>query len=109
MVLLSQDRWEKTWEIITRMARTLKDDHGLFDFKKLESERGSLVYVMRTYPAMKPYLRGIHATLDSWQPNQDKEGWKLPKEKKPRANEDAVNQSEDPLGYDNDCTDWCTK
>jgi len=65
-VLLSQDQWEKTWEIIVGIARTLKEDNGFFDFKKFESERGSLVYVMRTYLAMKPYLRGIHAILDSW-------------------------------------------
>jgi len=65
-VLLSQDQWEKTWEIIVGIARTLKEDNGFFDFKKFESERGSLVYVMRTYLAMKPYLQGIHAILDSW-------------------------------------------
>jgi len=65
-VLLSQERWEKTWAIITGIAQTLKDDKGLFEFKKLESERGSLMYIMQTYLAMKPYLRGIHATLDSW-------------------------------------------
>jgi len=108
-VLLSQDRWEKTREIIAGIARTLKDNNGIFDFKKLESERGSLVYVMRTYPAMKPYLRGIHATLDSWRPDRDKEGWKRPKTKKQKGNEDAVNLTEDLVAYDDDQMDWCDK
>ena len=26
---------------------------------------------------MKPYLKGIHQTLDSWRKGRDKEGWKL--------------------------------
>jgi hypothetical protein len=27
---------------------------------------------------MTPYLKGIHQTLDSWRPNRDDDGWKLP-------------------------------
>ena len=46
--------------------------------KKLESWRGFLIYVGRTYSQMKPYFRGIHATLDGWRPDRDEEGWKLP-------------------------------
>ena len=26
---------------------------------------------------MKPYLKGIHQTLDSWRKGRDKDGWKL--------------------------------
>jgi len=44
--------------------------------KQLESVRGSLVYLSRTYPALVPYLKGIHLTLDSWRPNRDSQGWK---------------------------------
>ncbi len=95
------------------MARTLDKNHGIFEFKKLESERGSLVYVMRTYPAMKPYLRGIHATLDSWHPDRDKDGWKMPPKKKQKGNREAdvlaPLQVEDLHGYEDDCTDWCDK
>jgi hypothetical protein len=32
----------------------------------LEKIRGFLNYVMQVYPAMIPYLRGFHGTLDSW-------------------------------------------
>jgi hypothetical protein len=26
---------------------------------------------------MKPFLKGIHHTLDSWRPNRDRDGWKI--------------------------------
>lgn len=44
----------------------------------LESYRGTLVYISRTYPSITPYLKGIHLTIDSWYPHRDNEGWKLP-------------------------------
>jgi hypothetical protein len=47
--------------------------------KTLESYRGSLVYVQHTYPVITPYLKGFHLTIDSWRPDRDKEGWRLPK------------------------------
>jgi hypothetical protein len=51
---------------------------GSLDFKSLESKRGFLIYVTRTYPSMVPYLKGMHLTLDSWRPYRDADGWKLP-------------------------------
>ena len=78
--LVSQERWNKTLEGIRWMRKAL-DDAGsgrLLHRKKLESWRGFLIYVGRTYSQMKPYFRGIHATLDGWRPDRDEEGWKLP-------------------------------
>jgi hypothetical protein len=46
--------------------------------KELLSDRGFLVYVTRTYPAMVPYLKGFHLTIEMWQGSRDTEGWKLP-------------------------------
>ena len=86
-VLVSQEKWEKTQEIITYLADTLKEG-GVFLHKTLESHRGFLIYIMRTYPAMKPYLRGVHATLDSWRPGRDAEGWKLPPRRKSGSDEE---------------------
>jgi len=45
--------------------------------KTLESYRGFLVYVSRTYPSLVPYLKGIHLTLDSWRGNRDLDGWRI--------------------------------
>jgi hypothetical protein len=51
--------------------------------KELESCRGFLVYVTRTYGAMVPYLKGVHHTLDSWRPERDVDGWKFQRVTKP--------------------------
>jgi hypothetical protein len=55
---------------------------GSLDFKSLESKRGFLIYVTRTYPSMVPYLKGMHLTLDSWRPNWDAEVGSSPLETK---------------------------
>ena len=36
-----------------------------------------MIYLSRTYRSIKPYLKGINQTLDSWRKGRDKEGWKL--------------------------------
>ncbi len=45
--------------------------------KELLSDRGFLVFVTRTYPAMIPYLKGFHLTIEMWRGGRDSEGWKL--------------------------------
>jgi hypothetical protein len=56
---------------------SLKED-GIIDFKILESYKGFLIYISRTYPSITPYLKGIYITLDSWRPWRDEKAWKLP-------------------------------
>jgi hypothetical protein len=58
--------------------------------KELLSERGFLVYVTRTYPAMVPYLKGFHLTIEMWRGGRDAEGWKIPE-----GNEDLLAEVED--------------
>jgi len=48
-----------------------------FDHKEMEKQRGFLVYVTRTYPALVPYLKAIHLMLDSWRVGRDDEGWRM--------------------------------
>jgi len=45
--------------------------------KELLSDQGFLVYVTRTYPAMVPYLKGFHLTIELWCGGRDADGWKL--------------------------------
>ena len=40
-------------------------------------DQGFLVYVTRTYPAMVPYLKGFHLTIDMWRGGRNIEGWKV--------------------------------
>ena len=51
----------------------------MLSHKELLADRGFLVYVMQTFPAMVPYLKGFHLTIEMWRGGRDAEGWKLPK------------------------------
>ena len=75
-LLVSMARWEKTKFIIESLQHEMRV-HKSFHFKDLESWRGYLIYVTRTYTAMKPYLKGLHQTLDSWREYRGEDGWKL--------------------------------
>jgi hypothetical protein len=72
---VSQDRWDKMKGIVKRIQGELTST-GRIDHKELERNRGRLVYGTKGYPAMKPYLKGIHLTLNSWRKGRDAEGWK---------------------------------
>jgi len=74
-VLCTQDKWEKACGYIRSLQETC---HGsnVFNHKELESIWGFLIYVIRTYPAFTPYLKGIHLMLGSWRPHRNEEGWK---------------------------------
>eukprot|EP00978_Attheya_sp_CCMP212_P022894 scaffold69081_cov41-Attheya_sp.AAC.1 len=44
--------------------------------KRLEQIRGFLNYVAQTYTWLRPYLIGVHMTINGWRPNRDDEGWR---------------------------------
>ena len=94
-LLISLERWEKTKLILSSIREQVEID-GTVDFKALESWRGYLIYVSRTYPAMVPYLKGIHQTLDSWRPHRGRDGWKMRQRDIDmlRRNSDASNAKE---------------
>ncbi len=75
-VLISQERWQKTKEIIAWMKKEI-NANGSLEYKTLESCRGYMVYISRTYPSIVPYLKGIHLTLGSWRPWRKDDGWKF--------------------------------
>lgn len=74
-VKCTMEKWQKTKAILAALKRLLEAGASL-DRKELEKQRGFLVHVARTYPAVVPYLKGLHLTIDSWRPNRDKDGWK---------------------------------
>jgi hypothetical protein len=77
-VSVSQERWDKAKNMILWIDDALKSNECPLNFKTLESYRGFLIYISRTYPSITLYLKRIHLTLDSWWPWRDDEGWKLP-------------------------------
>jgi hypothetical protein len=72
----SQERWDKAKGILSWIHSQLLSGTTI-PLKPLESHRGFLIYLVRTYPAINPYLKGIHLTLDSWRPWRHDDGWKM--------------------------------
>jgi hypothetical protein len=77
-VLTSVEKWAKMKSILEKWWVRLEDrDAPELAHKELLSDSGFLVYVTRTYPAMVPYLKGFHLTIEMWQGGRDADGWKL--------------------------------
>ena len=75
-LLVSEEKWAKTKYWIDWVLEHVEKVEGICH-KELLSCRGFLIYVTRTYTPFKPYLRGLHKTIDGWRPFRDEEGWKL--------------------------------
>ena len=67
-VLTSIEKWAKLRAILKKwwdLISTGKEVNKIrLPHKELLSGQGSLVYVTRTYPAMIPYLKGFHLTIE---------------------------------------------
>jgi hypothetical protein len=74
-VEVSQERWDKTKLILKGLEEVLEGDDPSFSHKTLLKYHGFLINVARTYPAMIPYLKGLHLTIKHWRDNRDPEGW----------------------------------
>lgn len=76
IVLTSQEKWDRTRDICKHWFAKVMEGEKELHFKSLQSDRGFLVYVANAYPAMKPYLKGFHLSLEMWRGGRDEEGWK---------------------------------
>ena len=80
-VLTSVEKWLKLRAVLEKWSDRMIERRGekeiKLSHKELLSDRGFLVYVTRTYPAMVPYLKGFHLTIEMWRGGRDSEGWKL--------------------------------
>jgi hypothetical protein len=86
--LITQSCWDKAKRILGEFTKLFARECANTKSDKkpevwlpravLESGRGFLIYITRTYTTMIPYLKGLHLTIDSWRPNRDADGWKLP-------------------------------
>jgi hypothetical protein len=74
-VLVTQEKWDKMKRRLVALVCDMAEVEWL-DLKSIESARGFLIYVSRTYRPMIPFLLGIHHTLNSWRPNRGKNGWR---------------------------------
>ena len=77
MKSLSAERWAKTKHWLAEIRKGYNDwlarpdARGGLDRHLLERARGFLVYVARAYTPLRPYLKGIHLTIDGWRPDRD--------------------------------------
>ena len=76
-VLTSREKWSKLKAILRKWKDALAAPSPQLSHKELMSDRGFLVYVTRSYPAMVPYLKGFHLTIEMWRGGRDADGWKL--------------------------------
>lgn len=68
-VTADTDKWNKAKAMVDKIIGMIHQDPTKLSRKRLEEARGFLNYVVRTYPALKPYLTGLHLTIDGWHPN----------------------------------------
>jgi len=66
-ITTSQDKWDKGRAYIEELQSAYTTaDRPCFDCKTLERMRGCLVHLQWVYPAITPFLKGLHLTIDSW-------------------------------------------
>ncbi len=77
-VLTSSEKWDKMKTILKkRLGRISGPSSERLSHKELLFDRGFLVNVTRTYPAMVSYLKGFHLTIKMWRGGRDSDGWKV--------------------------------
>ena len=75
--LVLQEMWDTTRRLIAFMVGMEKEGRDGMPRARMESIRGFLVYVYRTYSYMTPYLKGVHLNLYIWRPYMYEDGWRL--------------------------------
>ena len=70
-------KWRKTKLLVEEVEGFLLADSDALPLKRLLLIRGYLNYVVRTYPWLSPYLKGLHLTINRWRPSRDAKGYRL--------------------------------
>jgi hypothetical protein len=73
---ITTEKWGKTKSLIQELESLLLSSEGM-PLRRLLSVRGFLNYVVRTYPWLNPYLKGLHLTIDGWREGKDADGYGL--------------------------------
>ena len=61
--MVSQEKWDKTKRLIHELVDMVTCDH--LALERLLQIRGFLMYVVRTYTWINPYMKGLHLTIDT--------------------------------------------
>ena len=73
--LVSQEKWDKTKRLIDELCEMV--ERGPLPLQRMLEIRGFLMYVVRTYTWMNPYIKGMHNTIDSWREGRAEDGFKM--------------------------------
>jgi hypothetical protein len=71
-VLISQKKWYKAKRLLQSL-RTKLDESLWVDHKELEKTGVFIIYVLRTYPPMTPFLKSLRLPIDAWRPERYEE------------------------------------
>ncbi len=66
--MVSQVKWDKTKLLIAELGEMIPK--GPLPLQRLLETRGFLMYVVRTYTWLNPYIKGLHLMVDSWRPGR---------------------------------------
>jgi hypothetical protein len=58
--MVSQEKWDKTKQLLKELSDMLGE--GPLPLQRMLEIRGLLMYVVRTYPWLNPYMKGMHLT-----------------------------------------------
>lgn len=94
VVLTSQEKWDRMKDIVRKLLGRVQAGDTFVNHAELSLDRGFLVYLCQAYPAMTPYLKGIHLTLETWRGGRNEEGWKLPPKDSGEEREDTWEEVE---------------
>ena len=73
--MVSQEKWDKTKALLKQL--TEMPGKVPLPLQRLLEIWGFLMYVVRTYPWLIPYMKGMYLTVDSWQPGHAEDGFKM--------------------------------
>jgi hypothetical protein len=66
-IIVAQEHWDKGKNMLLWMHNAITSGSTI-EHKTLERYQGYLIYICCTCPAINPYLKGIHLTLELWRP-----------------------------------------
>ena len=73
--MVSQEKWDKTKGLLKELTEMLTK--GPLPLQRMLEIRGFLMYVVRTYPWLNPYMKGMHLTINSWRAGRAEDGFKM--------------------------------
>ncbi len=73
--MVLQEKWERTKRMVDELK--VAAARGLMLLQRLLEIQGFLMYVVRTYTWLNPYMKGLHLTIDSWRSGRAEGGFRL--------------------------------